>query len=181
VKNFRKWGPTTLVSCIACIAALAARDALSADSFGEESLNGDFVISADGGFVALTPFSLDPLRLDVAMVGRLSFDGAGHVDGEWTISFHNAVVPIGVRSRFETTGTYDIEANGHMFMDFQEFKVEPPANDDGIADANVGFECYIVQRQEEARCVLNSLESLQQGQDPVAEPVTLSGRLRRQR
>lgn len=162
------------------ILVLFAGAAESTGMFGTESLNGDYVISADGGFVALTPFAADPLRLNVAMVGRLTLDGNGFAHGNWTISFHHAAVPIGVRSHFETTGTYEVATDGHMFMEFEEFKIEPPASDDGIADAVVGFECYIVKRQQEARCILNTLISLGQGPDPVPEPVTMSGSLLRQ-
>jgi hypothetical protein len=71
------------------------------------------------------------------MVGRLSFNGNGVVQGNWTISFHNAAVPFGVRSHFETTGTYVVATDGHMFMEFEEFKIEPPASDDGVADGIV--------------------------------------------
>ena len=166
---------------IAACLALASGSAESTGMYGPESLNGEYVISADGGFVALTPFAANPLRLNVAMVGRLVFDGSGLVHGNWTISFHNAVVPFGVRSHFETTGTYEVATDGHMFMEFEEFRIEPPASDDGIADGIVGFECYVVQRHQEARCVLNTLMSLAQGPDPVPEPVTLSGSLLRQR
>lgn len=161
--------------------ALSGTGAKASDMFGIESLNGDFVVAADGGFVAQTPFATDPLRLNVAMVGRISFDGNGLANGNWTISFHNAAVPIGVRSQFRTMGTYQVEADGHLFMEFEEFKIDPVNGDDGVADAIVGFECYIVRRQQEARCVLNSLVSLIQGPEPVAEPVTLSGTLLRQR
>lgn len=169
------------VPVIAGFLALSAGIADATGMFGAESLNGDFVISADGGFVALTPFAPDPLRLSVSMVGHLTLDGRGQVQGNWTISFHNAAVPFGVRSHYETVGTYEVTANGHMFMEFEEFQIEPPAADDGVADGIVGFECYIVKRQREARCILNTLISLQQGPDPVPEPVTLSGSLLRQR
>lgn len=160
---------------------IAASSANATGMFGTESLNGDFVISADGGFVALTPFAPAPLRLSVSMVGHLVFDGNGRAHGNWSISFHNAAVPIGIRSHFETVGTYDVASDGHMFMEFEEFKIEPPGENDGEADGIVGFECYIVQRQQEARCILNTLLSLQQGPEPLPEPVTLSGSLLRQR
>lgn len=170
----------TAVPVLAVVMVLSASSAESTGLFGTESLNGDYVVAADGGFVALTPFAANPLRLSVAMVGRLTFDGNGLAHGNWTISFHNAAVPFGVRSHFETTGSYDVATDGHMFMEFEEFKIEPPASDDGVADAIVGFECYIVRRQLEAQCVLNTLISLGQGPDPVPEPVTLSGSLLRQ-
>jgi hypothetical protein len=161
--------------------ALTAGGAHATGTFGAESLHGAYVISADGGFVAMTPFSPDPLRLNVAMVGRLTFDAAGQAHGEWTISFHHASVPFGVVSRFETVGTYSVAASGRTIMEFEEFKIEPPADDDGMADGIVGFECYIVQRRAEARCILNVLVSLQQGPNPVPQPVTMLGTLLRQR
>lgn len=173
--------PPVATSMIAISLLLLAGSAGSSGLYGTESLNGEYVVSADGGFVAMTPFAPDPLRLSVAMVGRLTFDGNGLVSGHWTISFHNAAVPFGVRSRFQATGSYEVATDGHMFMEFEEFKVEPPASDDGVADGIVGFECYIVKRQQEARCVLNTLVSLTQGPDPVPEPVTLAGMLLRQR
>jgi hypothetical protein len=172
---------TIVTPIIGAFLALSAGGSEAAGKFGTESLYGDFVISADGGFVAMTPFAPGPLRLSVALVGRLTFDGIGQVGGEWTVVFHNAAVPVGIRSHFEPAGTYYVASNGHLFIDVQEFKVEPPAADDGIADAIVGFECYIVQRQKEARCILHTLISLQQGSDPVPEPITLSGSLLRQR
>lgn len=171
---------TAAVSIVAIILLSSAGSAGSTGLFGTESLNGDYVVSADGGFVALTPFAEDPLRLSVAMVGRLTFDGNGLVSGNWTISFHNAAVPFGVRSRFATIGSYEVATDGHMFMRFEEFKIEPPSSDDGVADAEVGFECYIVRRNLNARCVLNTLISFGQGPEPVPEPVTLSGSLLRQ-
>lgn len=177
-KNQKKF----VTPLIAIILALSAGGAHSAGMFGAHSLRGDFVISADGGFVALTPFGPNPLRLSVALVGQLTFDGVGHVHGEWTIAYHNAAVPIGVRSHFDAVGEYSVESNGHMFMEFEEFKVEPPPADDGVVDARPGFECYIVARQAEARCMLNSLISLQQGpENPLPVPVTLLGSLLRQK
>ncbi|MDX1508298.1 MAG: hypothetical protein R3358_08465 [Woeseiaceae bacterium] len=168
------------ISVLAAVLTLFAGGAGSTGMYGTGSLNGDFIISADGGFVAMTPFAADPLRLNVAMIGRLTFDGNGRATGEWTISFHNAAVPFGVRSRFEASGSYEVAADGHMFMEFEEFRIEPPADNDGIADAAVGFECYIVRRQQEARCVLNTLISFGQGPEPVPEPVTMLGSLERQ-
>lgn len=182
MKAIRKNQKLFVTPLISTILALSAGPAHATGMFGEESLIGDFVIAADGGFVALTPFAQEPLRLSVALVGRLTFDGAGQVQGEWTVSFHHEVVPFGVRSHFKAVGEYDVESNGHMFMDFEEFKVEPPPADDGVADALPSFECYIVARLAEARCVLNQLISLQQGpENPVPEPITLSGSLLRQK
>ena len=158
---------------IAAIAVLFGSAVHAAGMFSEQSLQGDFVIDGDGGFVALTPFSQEPLQLNVAIVGRLTFDGAGQAHGEWTIVFHNAAVPFNVRSHFEAEGTYAIEPNGRMFMDFAEFKVEPPDDDDGVADAFVGFECYLVQRQREARYILDSLISAVLGPEPVTLSVSL--------
>jgi hypothetical protein len=158
---------------IAALAVLFGGSAHASGMFSTQSLRGDFVIDGDGGFVASTPFAPEPLRLNVAIVGRLTFDGVGRAHGEWTIVFHNAVVPFNVSSHFQTEGTYVIEPNGRMFMDFEEFKVEPPADDDGVADGLVGFECYLVQRQQEARCILNSLISAELGPEPVTLPVSL--------
>lgn len=173
-------GRAFVVPAIAGFLSVAAGVSHAAGSFGAQSMTGEFVISADGGFVAMTPFSASPLRLNVSLIGRLWFDGDSRAYGEWTIAFHHAAVPFTARSHFETVGTYEVTANGRMVMEFEEFKVEPPAQDDGIADGIVGFECYIVQRQQEARCILNSLTSLQQGPEPVPEPVTMSGILLRQ-
>ena len=170
-----------LAGITAGILVLSMGGANATGTFGAESLNGDYVISADGGFVAMTPFSPDPLRLNVAMVGRLTFDAAGQALGEWTISFHHAAVPFGANSRFETAGSYSVAANGHLVMEFEEFRVEPPSGANGMPDGIVGFECYIVQRLAEARCILNVLVSLQQGPAPVTQPVTMSGSLLRQR
>ena len=161
--------------------ALTTAVAHATGTFGAESLKGNYVMAVDGGFVAMTPFSPEPLRMNVAMVGRLTYDGAGQAHGEWTISFHHPAVPFGVRSRFEAAGTYSVAADGHVIMEFEEYRIEPPANNGGMPDGIVGFECYIVQRQAEARCLLNVLFSLQQGPGPVPQPVTMSGSLRRQR
>jgi hypothetical protein len=180
MKITRKNHPLIATSVLACALALGTGGANATGLFGPESLNGDFVVAADGGFVAQTPFAPSPLRLNIALVGRLTLDGNGGAGGEYTISFHHEAVPFGVRSHFKAVGSYEIAPNGHMFIELQEFKVEPPPDDDGVADGIVRFECYVVRRQAEARCVVNSLISLQQGPDPVPEPVTMSGSLLRQ-
>lgn len=180
MKIIRKNYPIFATSALTCILALGTGGANATGLFGPESLNGEFVLSADGGFVAQTPFAPSPIRLNAAIIGVFMLDGNGQVSEEYTVSFHHEVVPIGIRSRFEAVGTYEIAPNGHMLMEFQEYKIEPPAEDDGIADGIARLECYIVRRQAEARCVLNSLISLQQGPNPVPEPITMSGSLLRQ-
>lgn len=149
--------------------------------FDNGTLRGTFVLSVDGTFIsAPPPFTGDVLPFKAAQIGRLVFDGTGLVWGEATLTFHHPDVPFAVISRVALNGTYDIVPNGRVVINLDEFPLDTNGEPGSIRANSVTLECYVVRRQLQARCVLNSLISYQQGPQPRSLPVTMSGSLQRQ-
>jgi hypothetical protein len=149
--------------------------------FGAQSLRGVQILSLNGSFSsAPPPFTGDRVRLDASAVGRLQFDGNGQVWGEYTLTFHTPTVPVGIRTRFSVFGTYRVEPDGRLLIETDEYVIEPPERRDDVRDNAVTYECYLVQRQKAARCVLQSLVTFQQGPEPIPLPVAMTGTLEAQ-
>jgi hypothetical protein len=149
--------------------------------FGTQSLRGAQILSFHGSFSsAPPPFTGDRVRLDASQVGRLQFDGNGQVWGEYTLTFHTPTVPLAIRTRFSVFGTYRVEPDGRLLIETEEYVIEPQERRDDLRDNAVTYECYLVQRQRAARCVLQSLVTFQQGPEPIPLPVAMTGMLEAQ-
>ena len=152
------------------------------DNHSVDALSGNFILNLDGAFSsAPPPFTGEVLQLDAAQVSRLYFDGSGQMWGESTLVFHHPSFPFGQRSRLALRGTYEVFANGHVLIEVDEFRLDANGQPGPVRTTSAVYECYIVQRQQLARCVLHSLVSYQQGPAPRVLPATMSGTLQRQR
>lgn len=178
----RRTGASTRCASLlmACLLA-AAPLAKGQDSYQNQSLAGDYVVSLQGSFKASPPPPLPPdvLRLDAVLIGRYTLDGFGQVEGEHFVTFSNAAVPFNPRSAFEVSGNYSVSPEGHIVMWLEEDKVENGGGD-GQKDGDFVVECYIVERRLFARCALHSLVSYGPGPVPDLQPATMAGTLERQ-
>lgn len=159
-----------------------AATVLSQTNYDTASFNGDFVLSVNGAFSsAPPPFTGDVLQLMAAEVGLLSLDGAGTAWGEITISFHHPSIPFAPLSRKALFGNYSVEADGRTIINLDEFSLDANGNPLPVRSNSFVLECYILQRQILAKCLLHSLVSYQQGPEPRILPATMSGTLQRRR
>jgi len=150
--------------------------------FSSHTINGQYIFSFDGAFSsAPPPFTGEVLQFSAAQVGRLAFDGAGQAWGEATLTFHHPSLPFGVRSRIALRGNYTVSPDGKLEIYIDEFPLDVNGEPGPDRTNSIIYECYIVRRLVIANCVLHSLVSFQQGLEPRALPVTMSGSLRRQR
>lgn len=178
-RNFR--GRAVAWAAILALPLTPVTVARSQGVYDNNSLHGEFVFSFDGAFVsAPPPFSGDVLQLQAAEVGLLTFDGTGTVWGETSISFHHPAVPLAALSRKALRGNYVVTPNGHTLIELDEFSLDSNGDPLPVRSNSFVIECYIVQRQKLAECLLHSLVSYQQGPEPRTLPTTMAGTLRRQ-
>lgn len=155
--------------------------ALSQGNLDSRALRGAYVLSLDGTFSsAPPPFTGDVLPFEAAQVGRLVFDGAGLAWGEVTLTFHHPDIPFAVISRISLHGTYNVSPTGRAIISLDEFPIGVNGEPGSVRTNSVVFECYVVRRRLQSRCVLHTLISYQQGPEPRNLPVTMSGLLQRQ-
>lgn len=144
-------------------------------------LQGHFIVSLHGSFKSPPPpFTGEAIKLDAALVGRYQLSKNGGVVGDQVLTFSNAALPMGVVSRAEISGSYSQGSDGLLVMYLEEDRIDPAGGADGAVDNTSVLECYIVQRFRMARCVLHSLVTYQQGEEPRPLPVTMAGSLERQ-
>ena len=152
------------------------------NNLGTEALSGDFVLDLDGSFSSASPpFNGAVLQLVAAQVGTLSFDGTGQVWGEATLAFHNPSVPMTIRSRKALVGTYSVQPQGRVLINVDEFNLSDDGQQGSQRTSSFALDCYVVQHQQLAQCIMHTLISYQQGPAPKELPVTMSGQLKRQR
>lgn len=149
--------------------------------FGDHSVQGQYVVAFDGAFSsAPPPFNGEVLQFSAAMVGILNLDGSGLASGELTLVFHHPAIPFPIRSRKAILGNYSVAANGHVWVNVDEFALGEDGQPAGPKGNTLVYECYVVQRHVLAQCIAHSLVSFQQGPEPRVLPMTMTGALRRQ-
>ncbi len=160
---------------------LARADWLGTD-FDASQLTGNYIIEMSGAFASPPPpFTGAPLQLMAAELGRLTLDSSGNAYGEKTLTFHHPDVPFGVRQRIALAGSFVVEADGRTIFALDEFPIAPDGSIAPQRTGSIKYECYIEVRHWRAACIAHTLVSNQQGPQPKALPVTMSGSLQRQR